>query len=315
MINKLASYLAYLIRFIFQNTPLPKKIKTKIWDNFVDPYIAWRPLEFDAKTRFGAKLHCQFPDYIQSYIFFFGLWEPEITNFVSHRLKKGSQFVDIGANIGYFSILASQLVGTQGKVYAIEASPRTTRLLANNFELNQCSNSEYFNKAVYSSETEIELFRGEQSNIGATTIFQNKAKQQGLASEGLVSAAPLDKIIPFETLQQVTLFKIDVEGAEWHVISGMRHLLHAMHPEAEILIEINRKVIESMGGSVDEVFQMMSEAGFNAFKINSSSSVEHQVAPFKGTNLTPVSAHDLDNVADILFSRQLADKSNIEWQL
>jgi hypothetical protein len=81
--------------------------------------------QYIGKTYFGAFMHCDLSDLTQSYIFHFGVWEPEISHLVSRILRPDDVFVDIAANVGYDSLLGSSLVGPQGRVISIE--PRQPR--------------------------------------------------------------------------------------------------------------------------------------------------------------------------------------------
>src|SRR4051794_26991463 len=71
----------------------------------------WRHYAFRSRTIFGAKITGDTADLIQRYIYFFGVWEPDITAWLRSALKPGDCFVDVGANIGYYTLLASQVVG------------------------------------------------------------------------------------------------------------------------------------------------------------------------------------------------------------
>ncbi|SCF63177.1 hypothetical protein GA0115259_100393 [Streptomyces sp. MnatMP-M17] len=71
------------------------------------------------RSRFGARFAVDTQDLIQRYIYLFGVWEPHMTRWLRGRLEPGDTFVDVGANIGYYSVLASQLVGDGVKVVAI----------------------------------------------------------------------------------------------------------------------------------------------------------------------------------------------------
>lgn len=68
-------------------------------------------------------------DLIQRYLYLFGAWEPHLTGWLRRRLRPGDGFVDVGANIGVFSVLAARLVGESGRVVAIEASADVHRRL------------------------------------------------------------------------------------------------------------------------------------------------------------------------------------------
>ena len=78
-----------------------------------------------ATTYFGARIYCDPRDLIQRMILHFGVWEPDVSRVIEQSLAPGDVFVDIGANIGYDTLLASSCVGPTGRVVSIEASPRS----------------------------------------------------------------------------------------------------------------------------------------------------------------------------------------------
>ena len=79
--------------------------------------------EWSARTCFGAVVKCRLEDVVQKSIFHFGVWEPEITEIVCARLRPGDTFIDLGANIGYYTLLGARLTGQRGCVVGIEPSP------------------------------------------------------------------------------------------------------------------------------------------------------------------------------------------------
>ena len=92
------------------------------------------------QTRHGFAMNLDLAEFVDRTIFCTGEWEPRETALISELLKPGDTFVDVGANIGYFTLLASRLVGATGKVIGIEANPRTFKLLEANVALNHCAN-------------------------------------------------------------------------------------------------------------------------------------------------------------------------------
>lgn len=82
----------------------------------------WRPLTVDGTTEDGIHFRCRLPDYMM-YVYLFGTWEPDLAAFMRRRLRPGDTFIDVGANIGCLSALASRLVGPHGIVVAIEPAP------------------------------------------------------------------------------------------------------------------------------------------------------------------------------------------------
>ena len=109
--------------------------KERFWREVVDPYLAWRDHRFTARTVAG-RIAGSTRDILQQYLYYFGAWEPQVSSFIRDRLKPGDSFIDVGANIGYFSLLASRLVGRGGPVVSVEASPSIHHDLAENIRRN-----------------------------------------------------------------------------------------------------------------------------------------------------------------------------------
>ena len=143
------------------------------------------------------------------YIFYFGVWEPAITAFVRRSLSSGDRFVDVGANIGYYTCLASQLVGPSGRVYAIEASPTIYETLLENLDLNEVANAHTLNYAVFDRETTLSVFQQGEGNIGQTSVFQSEDNKL-IAKR--VKALPLHKLIDRQELYSARLVRIDGNG-------------------------------------------------------------------------------------------------------
>ena len=237
------------------------------WRKIIRPYIAWRPLEFKAKSKYGATLNLSLSDMVQRYIFFFGCWEPETSNYIANSLSSDDIFVDIGANIGYYSLLASRKVGDCGKVYAIEASPSIFQKLRNNIELNGTNNIVALNCAVCDRRRTVSVFLHAADNIGATTIIPEIGRERQAAIEACVEGHPLGEIVPPDDLQRARMIKIDVEGAEWLVLAGMREFLHRLSDRTEILIETNAAALSACGASVSALVELLAQARFHPYVI------------------------------------------------
>ena len=89
-------------------------------------------------------------------LYYFGFYEANLTNFMINALREGDTFVDIGAHVGFYSMLGSSLVGPEGSVLSFEPTPRTFAELSKN--ASQKANIAVFNSAVLDEETEIEFF-------------------------------------------------------------------------------------------------------------------------------------------------------------
>jgi len=247
--------------------------KEWLWRNWVEKYLLWRKSSYQVSTVFGMRINITFPDQIQSYLYFFGIWEPEISSYILSKLKLGDIFVDVGSNIGYYSLLASSRVGQDGQVFAIEASPSIFSELQKNITLNGITNVSTFNVAVTDDPKKVEIFKGKETNIGMSTILSEEASRRGAFREAVVSGQPLPKIIDESKLSRAKFIKIDVEGAEWLVIKGMRDIVKNLGHDTEILIEINSQSVNELGGTVNELFDMFLSAGFKIFEIKNSYNV------------------------------------------
>ncbi len=142
--------------------------------------------------------------------------------------KQGDIVVDIGANIGRYTLIASKRVGSNGKVVAIEAHPGNFEMLNRNIKLNRLTNVIPLNYAAYSKETKIKLYfpSKESRHTIYNTVMSDRAQNEEKFVE--VNANTLDYILQQQKgikQEQVNWIKIDVEGAEFEVLKGAHNLL------------------------------------------------------------------------------------------
>ena len=171
---------------------------TRLWA------IVCGPLGVPAVTRFDMRFTCRLPDFIQTYLYLFGVWEPDITAFIDRRLETGRVFVDVGANIGYHTLLAAR---HGARVVAVEASPRIFAMLQENVRVNGADGVRLVNKAVAERAGTCEVYAGPVQNIGLSTTV----KQRGFTRESEVEAAPLSDLLEPDEIDATQMVKIDVE--------------------------------------------------------------------------------------------------------
>jgi FkbM family methyltransferase len=215
--------------------------------------------EYIGKTYFGALMHCNLSDLIQSYVFHFGIWEPEISHLVARILKPGDVFVDIGANVGYDSLLGSSLVGPQGQVVAIEASPTTFAKLKENIALNKSTNIRAVNVAVSDRVGTLDLFDVSERNCGAATTLAGRGGKL-IAS---VDALPLAQILTPTEMGSVRLIKIDVEGAEPMILNDILDHIEGFPASMDIIVESSPDEFEASS----QLFSRMTQTGYYAYAI------------------------------------------------
>lgn len=227
-------------------------------------------------TGFGATLMCRLPDLIATYIWVFEEWEPELTRFITSRLTEGDVFVDIGANIGYYSLLAARSVGEDGNVVAVEASPAMFAELHGNAEANDLDTRiRQVNKAAAAKSGTLTVFAGPRHNAGMSTTLPTR----GLEAETSVPAMSLDEMLTFDEITSMRLIKIDVEGAEPDVLAGMGNLIGALRPDAEIIVELSPQWWPDRQLRPIDVLRPFIDAGYNVYQLNNSYSAWRYLWP------------------------------------
>jgi hypothetical protein len=159
--------------------------KTALGSRVLNRRLKLRPIATTACTRSGIILSVVTSDVIQRYLYLFGVWEPRLTSWIRRRFAAGDAFVDVGANIGYYSTLASQLVGPSGRVVAIEASPSSYQSLRMNVERNGCSNVRTVNVAASHVAGRMTLYLERSTNLGRTSVVAPSTVEVSFETDAL----------------------------------------------------------------------------------------------------------------------------------
>jgi FkbM family methyltransferase len=298
--NRLAIALYPLARFCVRALPAPHK--GQVW-KAIRQHISWRSSERVIKTDQGFVVQGDVAEYIHSCLYLFGIWEQCITRFVTERLKPGDCFIDIGANIGYYSLLSASLVGKTGRVLAVEASPRTYADLVRNLQLNGVTNVRAVNFAASESPGELDLFEAPEDSRGVTTTSATWAKQTHCKFAGKVQSLPMKMMVNKEELRTARVIKIDVEGAEWDVCKGLMPVLPELRSDAEIILEVTPSEIESQGHQCSELIRGFTEIGFFPYVIDNAYSAEFLMEPLQDNPPRRLREFRLTEQTDLVFSR------------
>jgi FkbM family methyltransferase len=200
-----------------------------------------------------------------------GKWEPNVTAALPSALAPGDVFVDIGAHIGYYSILAARLVGPAGHVYAFEPSPGSYRLLCKNIELNRLGNVTAFELAVGASPGRGTLYEGPPQNSGLATLDPAYGAKRGTPREVAVDIRPVASVVPEEELVRVRALKIDVEGQELEVLQSLEPLVELNLPLTIFLEWTPRRALPHAG---EALLDFCASHGFALHRIRSGHSFE-----------------------------------------
>lgn len=181
-----------------------------------------------------------------------GIWEPYETSLVIKLLSPGSVFVDVGANLGYFSVLAASLVGESGSVVAFEPDPANFELLTASIEGNHFGSRI---KAVHAGLSDRacdgRLYLS-QDNMGDHQIYAGAVDRKSLPIKLLNGTDFLTQQIP-----HIDLLKVDTQGSEFQVMSGLMPLLKEQSTSLHILIELTPFSLRESGASGRALIELM----------------------------------------------------------
>ena len=257
----------------------------------------WRPHAFTCRTKFGARMSGTTEDLIQRHLYFFGTWEPNISNWICNTLREGDCFIDIGANIGHYSLLASGLVGAHGSVLAIEAAQWIHSILDRHVALNRRHNIRTVQVAAAAARGVVKLFPGRADNIGKTSMIARDSEPVD------VPALPLTEILRDDEIARTRIIKIDVEGAEVQVLRGLSPLLPRLRHDVEIVMEVSPNLTPEGADARTEIFATMQAHGFHAFLFDNDYGVETYLDEPQRKRPTTLTDCRLTSQADVLFSR------------
>lgn len=175
--------------------------------------------------KYDYKFHC--PLNLVDYMSLISREETILTRFDP---RAGDVVLDIGANLGRYTVIAAKKVLNQGKVISIEANPTIFNLLVKNIKLNELTNVVPLNYAVFSEKTKIKFFVNTElrnNQYGTVNPDIGNFENKGLEQYVYVDADTVDSILSENHINfhEVKWMKVDVEGAEFDVIKGSKELL------------------------------------------------------------------------------------------
>ena len=203
-------------------------------------------------------------DNIQRQIYFQGHYELEITDLIKRTLKPGDTFVDIGANTGYYTVLASLLVGARGAVHSFEPIPYIFSEMQSNVSLNSLSNVFLNQVALCEDEIEVDIFLPVEGNIGSGSLV----KQNHLPGTSIrVSATSLDRYVSQAGIERIRLIKMDIEGGEIAALKGMGEVLSSSSAP-DVICEAVPELLAAAGQTTADLTQTMESHGYRSREID-----------------------------------------------
>ncbi len=264
------------------------------------------PFKVTKKTLWGAKMSYYLPE--ASAIYYYGFFEANLTNFFINTLKEGDVFFDIGAHVGFYTVLASELVGKTGEVHSFEPTPRTyTSLNKNALTLENVITN---NVAALDKETTIDFvdygpkysaFNSYKKRDGRDTGFLKKINSVS------VQTISIDRYSHTKDLKP-DFIKIDAEGAEHLILKSMDHVLENVRPVISIEVAGYDEWQENCSKSIN----LLLSKGYDCFSITLDGLLEEHTPQdfYVYDNLIFVHKDKISRVNHIIKSQIIDESKN-----
>ncbi len=191
-----------------------------------------------------------------------GVYEKFETELVKQKIKKGDIVLDVGANIGYYTLIFAKLVGDTGKVFAFEPDPTNFQILKKNIALNGYKNVELIQKALSDKNQKVTLILNKQNTAGNYLSSKHQTSKNSIQIDAITTD---DYFKNFK--QKIDFIKIDVEGAETMVLKGMSNSL-SNNKNLKLMVEYNSDAIMNMGLEPKSYLELLVKNDFSIFDIN-----------------------------------------------
>ena len=238
--------------------PLPVRGKVRLAESLLRNVNAAEIISHPAK---GVTIHLRPEMRIERWMWA-GAYETKLVSVLKRFLEPGMTFLDIGANIGFFSTLAAGLVGTTGRVYAFEPNPTCLSRLKLNLKPHPWAT--IYPVAACDQATTADFYQNHRADEqGWGSLLQSDE----LATPLKVLVVRLDDWYREHSVGRIDFLKIDVEGAEFQVLTGAVDLLRTLRPV--IVIELNATCLARDHHNIKDVLRLLTDADYDMFSLDS----------------------------------------------
>lgn len=224
-----------------------------------DPLIA--RIDKDLKARVWPG------DVIGKSLYVSGLFERQEVQFIKHVLQPGMIFFDIGANMGFYSLIAAKRLGESGKIHSFEPNPRMFEELKYNIDLNGFSNVKLNCLALADRTRVARLSRYERGKEVYCSLSDRNFPGADIIGYDDVRVETLYNYVKKMGINRIDLIKMDVEGAELMVLQGALSLLESGVPRM-IIFELAQINVAGFGYHCEEVLDLLRSFGYTIYKLD-----------------------------------------------
>jgi FkbM family methyltransferase len=195
----------------------------------------------------------------------FGTYEPEVREIFRSVLHAGGVAVDVGANVGWHTLLMARLVGDAGKVFAVEANAAVRKRLEDNIQLNRFGQIEVIGYAMAKDSGVLPFFGPAADDASSGDGHVVEAPSPGQRGIVHVESRSLDTVLSEARVERVDLVKIDVEGYEWPVLQGAERSIARFRPH--VVFEYNTEYAFRGGGTAELIQDFFTRHGYKLFAV------------------------------------------------
>lgn len=257
MLNSIFKNLSHLPQFKGKLT-----ILTKIYE--IAPNSIERTLE--SKMIPGHKMSLLIADRIQRRMFIKKSHEPETEFHMQNNFLKAKTFLDIGANVGYFTMMA-KAINPNMKIYSFEPNPNNVGQIKKNIQINDFSNIEVSSLCVSDAKGSVSFSVPPVNESGWGRITNNHLPLENFTTIR-AEAISLDELDAdnFFKIESPLFVKMDVEGNEYRILKGATNFIKKYQPT--FCIELNEPCLKDCGTSSKEIIHHMKELGYECYYIH-----------------------------------------------
>jgi len=187
-----------------------------------------------------------------------GEYESDLKNSIEDILNEGDTFIDLGANEGYFSIIAGKIVGSKGNVIAIEPQTRLQSIIKKNIELNNLKNIRLVQTLITDSAGKEEISLSPDTNTGSSGVLK---KQIYKVDKETVESISLEGLMKKMNIELIDLIKIDIEGSEYEAILGSKNLFQSKLIK-KIALELHPQFLKKRNLNEAEILDFLLSCGY-----------------------------------------------------
>ena len=227
----------------------------------------------------GFRWHCDLRDAIAREVCYTGCYEPPETALVQSILRPGATFVDVGANWGYFTLLAACQLGDAGRVVSLEPDPRLFATLQANLAENRLTTVRPVQVAAHRTNGPVSLtgFSEAEGNFGLSRLTADSQATSGFT----VTARTLDDLLQELAITNVDLVKMDIEGGEGFALRGLSRSLAGGHIR-RVLLELHPEYLPAHGYTVASAVLPLLDAGLEPWTVDHSASAYRRALGWRG---------------------------------